>query len=116
LATIGEGDSAKSDAVVKMARHAADRFGPHVKTFIVARNAAASGSAEDLLIDATGTAHSRLGGGEEPSLCVVRPDGHLGLRLTPPWLVAFSLRKPLLGRVGFPWISLDSLVRIETFQ
>src|SRR5271168_5200573 len=32
------------------------------------------------------------------------------------WLVAFSLRKPPLGRVGFPWISLDSLVRNKTFQ
>ena len=87
FATIGEGDSAKSDEVVKMARHVADRFGPHVKAFVVARNATAGGSHDDLLIDATGAAHSRLGG-EEPSLCVVRPDGHLGLRLTPPALPA----------------------------
>ena len=85
--TIGEGDSAKSDAVVKTARHVADRFGPHVKTFVVARNAAASGSTADMLIDATGAAHARLGG-DEPSLCVVRPDGHLGLRVTPPTLPA----------------------------
>jgi hypothetical protein len=88
LVTTGKGDSAKSDEVVKMARHVADRFGPHVKAFVVARNATASGSHDDLLLDATGTAHSRLGGGEEPSLCVVRPDGHLGLRLTPPTLTA----------------------------
>jgi hypothetical protein len=27
-----------------------------------------------------------------------------------------SVRKPLFMRVGFPWISLDSLVRIETYQ
>jgi hypothetical protein len=27
-----------------------------------------------------------------------------------------SLRKPPIMRVGFPWISLDSLVRIETLQ
>jgi hypothetical protein len=87
LATAGEGDSAKSDEVVNMARHVANRFGPHVKAFVVTRNANASGSHVDLLIDATGTAHSRLGG-EEPSLCVVRPDGHLGLRLTPPTLPA----------------------------
>ena len=32
------------------------------------------------------------------------------------WPVALSLRKPPLMRVGFPWISLDSLVRIETYQ
>ena len=32
------------------------------------------------------------------------------------WAAAISLRKaPILG-VGFPWISLDSLVRIETYQ
>ena len=28
------------------------------------------------------------------------------------WAVAVSLRKPPIMRVGFPWISLDSLVRI----
>ena len=87
LATTGEGDSAKSDEVVKTARHVADRFGPHVKAFVVARKANASGSAEDLLIDATGSAHARLGG-DEPSLCVVRPDGHLGLRAPPAALPA----------------------------
>ena len=32
------------------------------------------------------------------------------------WPLAVSLRRPPLMTVGFPWISLDSLVRIETFQ
>ena len=32
------------------------------------------------------------------------------------WLLAVSLRIPPIMRVGFPWISLDSLVRIETYQ
>ena len=32
------------------------------------------------------------------------------------WLLAVLLRRPPLMSVGFPWISLDSLVRIETFQ
>ena len=32
------------------------------------------------------------------------------------WRVAVSQRKPPLLGVGFPWISLDSLVRIEPFQ
>jgi hypothetical protein len=71
-----------------MARQVAARFGSHVKAFVVARNTNASGSHDDLLIDATGTAHARLGGGDEPSLCVVRPDGHLGLRVTPSALPA----------------------------
>ena len=55
-----------------------------INTVIVAT---AGGSHDDLLIDATGAAHARLGG-DDPSLCVVRPDGHLGLRLTPPTLPA----------------------------
>jgi len=33
-----------------------------------------------------------------------------------PSALAVSLRKPPIMRVGFPWISLDSLVRIETYQ
>ncbi|HEY5205542.1 MAG TPA: FAD-dependent monooxygenase [Roseiarcus sp.] len=85
LATIGERNSARSDEVVKLARGVAARFGSHVKAFVVARNANASEAARDLLIDATGAAHARLGG-DEPSLCVIRPDGHLGLRVTPPAL------------------------------
>jgi hypothetical protein len=83
LATTGEGDRANSDDVVKTARHVADRFGPHVKAFVVARMANATTSAADMLIDPAGAAHARLGG-DAPSLCVVRPDGHLGLRVTPP--------------------------------
>jgi hypothetical protein len=80
LATTGEGESAKSEEVVQTARDVADRFGAHVKAFVVAGKANAGGSV-DVLIDATGAAHARLGG-DEPSLCVVRPDGHLGLRVT----------------------------------
>ncbi len=86
LLTIGDGDGANLDEAVKTASQVADRFGSHVKAFVVARKAPASGPVADLLIDATGTAHARLGGGGEPSLCLIRPDGHLGLRLTPPAL------------------------------
>jgi hypothetical protein len=32
------------------------------------------------------------------------------------WPLAVSVRRPLIAKVGFPWISLDSLVRIDTFQ
>src|ERR1700722_1987876 len=38
------------------------------------------------------------------------------IRLDFPWPLAVSLRRPPLMRVGLSWISLDSLVRIETFQ
>src|SRR5580692_6680961 len=34
LVTTGKGDSTEWDEVVKMARHVADRFGPHVKSFV----------------------------------------------------------------------------------
>ena len=105
LATTGEGDRANSDDVVKTARRVADRFGPHVKAFVVARKAYGNGSAADLLIDATGAAHARLGG-DEPSLCVVRPDGHLGLRVTPsalPEVEAYFGRILWLGRFASGW-------------
>src|ERR1700720_3820777 len=42
----------------------------------------------------------------------VGPVGPFGLS----WPQAVSLRRPPRMSVGFPWISLDSLVRIETFQ
>jgi hypothetical protein len=32
------------------------------------------------------------------------------------WSLAVWLRKPPFSAIGFPWISLDSLVRIETYQ
>jgi hypothetical protein len=32
------------------------------------------------------------------------------------WRLACSPRKPRLSAIGFPWISLDSLVRNETYQ
>jgi hypothetical protein len=41
--------------------------------------------------------------------CLIDPFGF-------SWLVAVSLRRPPIMRVGFPWISLDFLVRIETYQ
>ena len=88
LLTIGEGDRAKSDELLKMARQVTAPLGSDVKAFVVTRNAAAGESAADLLIDTSGAAHARLGGAESPSLCVIRPDGHLGLRLTPPALPA----------------------------
>jgi hypothetical protein len=45
-----------------------------------------------------------------------RPRDRRGRSFGFSWRVAVSLRRPLITRVGFPWISLDSLVRIETYQ
>ena len=38
---------------------------------------------DELLCDPTGALHERLGA-DRPCLCLVRPDGHLGLRAEPP--------------------------------
>jgi hypothetical protein len=45
-----------------------------------------------------------------------RRTGRLSGRFEFSLLVAVSPRRPPLGRVGFSWISLDSLVRIEPFH
>ena len=39
-------------------------------------------ASDELLCDPTGALHERLGA-ERPCLCLVRPDGHLGLRAEP---------------------------------
>jgi hypothetical protein len=49
----------------------------------------------DLLYDPTGLLHERLGDAG-PCLCLVRPDGHLGFRSSPPSLDAL---RDYLGRL-----------------
>jgi hypothetical protein len=49
-----------------------------------------------------------LGGGRDVQSA--RPD------LGSSWFVAVSLRKPPILGVGKAWISLDSLVKIDTYQ
>jgi 2-polyprenyl-6-methoxyphenol hydroxylase-like FAD-dependent oxidoreductase len=87
LLLTGGADVAATGAWLDMARRVAGRYGPHVKAFVVAGNGATlEPDTDDLLVDTTGAAHARLGGDEGPCLCLVRPDGHLGLRCTPPTL------------------------------
>jgi NADPH-dependent dioxygenase len=88
LVLVGDADGAKAGEWLKMARQIASRFAPHIKAFVAARNVTAQEPSGDLLVDATGALHARLGGSKAPALCLVRPDGHLGLRLTPPVLPA----------------------------
>ena len=85
LVLTGQGESVWIDEARNGARHIAERFRPHVKAFVIAREGAA---APDTLIDPSGQAHARLAGGDEPCVCLVRPDGHLGLRAAPPELAA----------------------------
>jgi 2-polyprenyl-6-methoxyphenol hydroxylase-like FAD-dependent oxidoreductase len=88
LVLVGDADGAKAGEWLKMARQIASRFAPHIKAFVAAQNVPAGESTADLLVDPTGAAHARLSDGKAPALCLVRPDGHLGLRLTPPALSA----------------------------
>jgi hypothetical protein len=81
---IGEADDAETGKWLKMARHIARRYGPDVKAMVVTRSG--QPTAPDLLLDAAGTAHARLAGGDGACLCAVRPDGYLALRLRPPAL------------------------------
>jgi 2-polyprenyl-6-methoxyphenol hydroxylase-like FAD-dependent oxidoreductase len=86
LILIGEADDAETGEWLKMGRHIAGRFGPDVKAIVLRRNG--KPAAQDLLVDASGTARARLAGGDGACLCVVRPDGYLALRLRPPVLSA----------------------------
>ena len=88
LLLAGDADAAAAGTWLEMARSATRRHGPHVKAYVVARNAVTQGlDADDLLVDLTGAAHVKLGDNERPCLCLVRPDGHLGLRCAPPSLL-----------------------------
>jgi NADPH-dependent dioxygenase len=87
LLLAGDPDVVRTGEWLDMARRIAVRYRPHLKAFVVVRNRATPESdADDLLVDTAGTAHARLRGGEGPCLCMVRPDGHLGLRCAPPAL------------------------------
>jgi hypothetical protein len=58
--------------------------------FVVLRGPAADEPRpEDLLYDPAALLHERLCG-DAPSLCVIRPDGHLGFRCSPPSLEALA--------------------------
>ncbi len=87
---LGGADAAAVDAGLSLARRVTGRHGAHVNAYVVTTNAANfDGNAGELLLDKDGTAHARLGG-DGPSLCLVRPDGHLGMRCIPPSLPALE--------------------------
>lgn len=88
LLLIGKAGDAETSEWLKMTRHIAGRFGPNVKALVVTRHG--EPTAPDLLVDAAGTVHARLAGGDGACLCAVRPDGYLGLRLRPPALSAIK--------------------------
>jgi 2-polyprenyl-6-methoxyphenol hydroxylase-like FAD-dependent oxidoreductase len=90
LLMLGDADPAAADAGLALASAAAQRYRPHVQAYVVTRNAAPGDDvASELLCDPTGALHERLGA-EQPCLCLVRPDGHLGFRGEPPSLEALQ--------------------------
>src|SRR5918996_1514014 len=92
---LGEPDPTALDGGLALARAVSERYGRHVQAWVVTRNAVPGhGTVDELLCDPTGALHERLGA-DRPCLCVVRPDGHLGLRAEPPSLEALQVH---LGR------------------
>lgn len=84
LLMLGDADPTALDQGLALAKGAAQRHRPHVQAYVATRNPwHGDGSPSELLRDPTGALHERLGA-DRPSLCLVRPDGHLGLRAEPP--------------------------------
>jgi 2-polyprenyl-6-methoxyphenol hydroxylase-like FAD-dependent oxidoreductase len=99
LLMLGDADPAAADAALALASAAAERYRPHVQAYVVTRNAVDGENVpSELLCDPTGALHERLGAAW-PCLCLVRPDGHLGLRAAPPSLEPLQahLRRILLS-------------------
>ena len=84
LLLLGDADSAAVDQGLALTRAAAEPYRPHVRAYVVTRSGRPGETAPDgLLYNPTGALHERLGAAR-PSLCLVRPDGHLGFRAAPP--------------------------------
>lgn len=98
ILVLGMDDSPESvDAARALLKRLTQHLGStSVNGFVVSRRSAGElGATEYLLLDPTGLLHERLGQ-EGPSLCMVRPDGHLGFRSSPPSLDAL---KAYLARI-----------------
>jgi hypothetical protein len=81
---LGEAGPAAVEGGLALARAAAERYRPHLQAYVVSGNPPTGDhDPEELLCDPTGALHERLAA-EPPCLCLVRPDGHLGFRASPP--------------------------------
>jgi 2-polyprenyl-6-methoxyphenol hydroxylase-like FAD-dependent oxidoreductase len=100
LPMLGEADPAAVGQGLALARAAAKSYRPYVQAYVVTGNALTGEDAPDeLLCDPTGALHARLGA-DRPCLCLVRPDGHLGLRAEPPSLEALQAHLRRMFRSG----------------
>jgi hypothetical protein len=88
LVLLGDAESAATAEALALARAALAAYHPHLRAFVVTRSeVAGQDTPSELLRDPSGALHARLGA-DRPSLFLVRPDGHLGLRAAPPSLEA----------------------------
>ncbi len=95
LVLLGKAGAAAIDDGLTLARQVTQRYDHHVKAYVVTINKIIPESgAPELLLDKNEAVHARLGG-DQPCLCLVRPDGHLGLRLTP---ISITALEHQLGR------------------
>jgi len=97
---LGEADFAAVGDGLALASAAAERYRPHVQAYVVTRNApTGEDDPNELLCDPAGALHERLGA-EQPCLCLVRPDGHLGFRGAPPSLDSLQAHLRHIFRSG----------------
>lgn len=82
---LGEADEHAADRSLDTANQIAARHAARLRFHAVAGNGAAPRhNGIEMVDDKTGAIHRRLGAGKGPCLCIVRPDGHLALRASPP--------------------------------
>ncbi len=99
LVLLNDTDVIAAGKELARARDVASRYGSYLQTYLVTRSAIELTDAwGEHLWDAGGALHERFGA-DEPALCLLRPDGHLGFRAAPP---AWEALEEHLGRVLLP--------------
>lgn len=84
LVLLDNSDAIAAGEELAHARHVTRRHDPHLRAYLVTRLAIQLPDApSEHLWDAGGALHERFGA-DEPALCLLRPDGHLGFRAAPP--------------------------------
>ena len=88
---VKDADGTVAKDAIAHADQVGERYGTLVKAFVIVTKEARLENAIDspLLLDKDGELHTRLCG-DAPCLCLVRPDGHLGIRVMPPSISALD--------------------------
>ncbi len=83
LALLDNADASFTESELGRARQLAAKHRPHLRAFVATRRDIQLSDAWDEHVwDSTGALHERFQT-EEPTLCLIRPDGHLGFRVEP---------------------------------